>query len=93
MKNQDTKNYIINEIKKEEIFKSLKPIYVSGNEERISIAMVHEKTKGVEYVLEFNTKYGFVIKYDCFDHHTTAYELAKFERIAVGVKLLRKDAE
>ena len=93
MKTQDAKNFIINNIKKQELFKHLKPVFVSGSEERICIAMTHTRTKGVEYVLEFNIKSGYVIKYDCFDHLTTAYELSIYEHIAHKVKDFIKDAE
>ena len=93
MKTQDAKNFIINNIKKQELFRSLKPVYVSGNEQRICIAMTHVKTKGVEYVLEFNIESGYVIKYDCFDHLTSAYELSIYEYIARQVKEYLEDAE
>ena len=90
MKTQDNKKFIIDSIKNEEIFRGLKPVIVSANEDRISVAMVSKGTGAVDYVLEFSIKYHFVIKYDCFDHLTSAYELEKFERIAHNIG---KDAE
>ena len=91
MTQQEKKQQIINGIKSNGIFNSMNPKCINIEDDLINIAMVHKKTGCVEYVLAFNTKYGFVTKYDCFDHNTSAYELKLFENISE--RLIEKDVE
>ena len=91
MKNTVKKDYIIKKIKEESVFHNLQPKVINVTDESINVAMIHKTTGMVEYVLRFCN--DWVIKYDCFDHYTTAYELAIFERIARESANLKEDAE
>ena len=93
MKNTVKKDYIIKKIKEEPIFDSLQPKVINVTDDSINVAMVHKRTGLVEYVLRFNVFNGWVVKYDCCDHFTTAYELSIFERIAKESANLKEDAE
>ena len=84
-------SYIINAIKEERIFDSMKPICINTTEDDVNIAMVNKNTGMIQYILRFNVDGGWLVKYDCFDHYTSAYELGKLEQIAINVK--SKDAE
>lgn len=91
MTKQERKNYIIKSIKEQPMFSNMNPVCINSTDEDINIAMVGINTGCVNYVLRFNVLGGWVIKYDCFDHYTSAYELLKLEEIATNLQ--RKDAE